>query len=70
MTEEQDPWVRDPVSLAVLQIERRASLNSNPEHARYVLAHGGFTCDRCDYAPRCRFAFDGYNTDGDCLAEK
>lgn len=29
-----------------------------------------FTCDDCRYAPLCDFAFDGYNTNGDCLAEK
>lgn len=29
-----------------------------------------FTCDNCDAAPECEFAFDPYNTDGDCLAEK
>lgn len=29
-----------------------------------------FTCDTCDHAPRCLYAFDAYNTDGDCLASK
>lgn len=29
-----------------------------------------FTCDGCKYAPVCCFTFDGYNTDGDCLASK
>lgn len=31
---------------------------------------GGFTCDNCGAAPRCKLAFDWYNTNGDCLAEK
>lgn len=30
----------------------------------------GFTCDDCPSAPLCEWAFDGYNTLGDCLAEK
>ncbi len=29
-----------------------------------------YTCDQCPCAPTCAFAFDAYNTDGDCLMEK
>ena len=29
-----------------------------------------FTCDACPSNGRCEFAFDPYNTNGDCLAEK
>lgn len=29
-----------------------------------------FTCDTCSHAPRCVYAFDAYNVDGDCLASK
>ena len=29
-----------------------------------------FTCDHCISVHKCVFAFDAYNTDGDCLAEK
>lgn len=29
-----------------------------------------FTCDECGARQTCDFAFDVYNTDGDCLAEK
>jgi hypothetical protein len=29
-----------------------------------------FTCDTCGAVSFCTLAFDGYNTDGDCLAEK
>lgn len=29
-----------------------------------------FTCDNCPAAKTCQWAFDAYNTDGDCLAEK
>jgi hypothetical protein len=33
-------------------------------------ANLGDTCDRCARAATCPCAFDGYNTDGDCLASK
>lgn len=29
-----------------------------------------FTCDTCPSNDTCEWAFDGYNTNGDCLAEK
>jgi len=29
-----------------------------------------YTCYHCRSWQVCEFAFDGYNTDGDCLAEK
>lgn len=29
-----------------------------------------YTCDDCGAAPTCKLAFDAYNSDGDCLAEK
>lgn len=29
-----------------------------------------FTCDHCRSVHKCALAFDEYNTDGDCLAEK
>lgn len=29
-----------------------------------------FTCFRCTLKDKCSYAFDGYNIDGDCLAEK
>lgn len=29
-----------------------------------------FSCDHCSAAKTCDYAFDPYNTDGDCLAEK
>ena len=29
-----------------------------------------FTCDTCKDNDNCEFAFDAYNTDGDCLASK
>ena len=29
-----------------------------------------FTCSRCDRDESCEYAWDLYNTNGDCLAEK
>lgn len=29
-----------------------------------------FTCDKCRGATVCYYSFDGYNINGDCLAEK
>lgn len=29
-----------------------------------------FTCSTCVYAPTCEYAYDGYNTNGDCLQDK
>ena len=29
-----------------------------------------FTCADCEDVTSCKFAFDAYNTDGDCLAIK
>lgn len=29
-----------------------------------------FTCADCPHVDKCEFAFDAYNTDDDCLAEK
>ncbi len=31
---------------------------------------GKLTCEDCEARKRCEFAFDGYNTNGDCLATK
>lgn len=30
----------------------------------------GFTCSNCTGSVQCPYAFDPYNTDGDCLADK
>lgn len=35
-----------------------------------VRAGGTSTCDHCADNNNCEFAFDPYNTDGDCLAIK
>jgi hypothetical protein len=62
-------FTRDPVDADALAKERSSALTfyvgegmATPEQA--------FTCDGCGFAPRCLFAFDLYNTNGDCLADK
>ncbi len=64
----EDQWVRavplTPEELSVhraKQVEFCNQMGSAPEK---------FTCDGCGFAPSCKLAFDGYNTDGDCLYEK
>lgn len=57
-------------------VEERDKQNLEPEVAAFraemVEAFGiaKFTCDDCGARHDCEFAFDPYNTDGDCLAEK
>ena len=36
----------------------------------FVQLKKGFTCNTCTAATTCAFAWDLYNTNGDCLAEK
>jgi hypothetical protein len=55
---------RTPDELAEL---RHESLERERQEGRKV---SEFTCDGCTLAPVCFFAFDGYNTDGDCIASK
>ena len=46
-------------------------LSSDQEEiARYVPAKESLTCNWCPDVGTCPFAWDRYNTDGDCLAEK
>jgi hypothetical protein len=35
-----------------------------------VILTKGMTCDTCQDNDTCKFAFDPYNTEGDCLALK
>jgi hypothetical protein len=55
------PYPRDDFQLAQ---DRAISVTINGE------PQGGFTCDQCGAVRRCKLAFDWYNTNGDCLAEK
>lgn len=36
----------------------------------YVPSKEEFTCNKCPAADDCAFAWDLYNTNGDCLADK
>ena len=40
----------------------------------YLRKHGiryrYITCDKCELRSKCPFAYDPYNTDGDCLLTK
>lgn len=56
---------RTDAELAALRSDRVAVLYTSP-----LIVIDAFTCDECDLARRCVFAFDHYNTDGDCLLEK
>lgn len=52
-----------------LETQERASA----EHRAYMVELTGiqsFTCDDCPAKLSCNYAFDAYNTNGDCLAEK
>lgn len=62
---------RDEVSGEVLAQEReKAVVFLSNTHSSLFSFDTVFTCDSCPTAPTCRLAFDGYNTNGDCLAEK
>lgn len=36
----------------------------------YALKAKDTTCFTCDQKEKCKYAFDPYNTNGDCLADK
>jgi hypothetical protein len=69
------PDSRPPVTLWQL-VQERARSRKDWTRLMERLQDGGdlepieFTCDSCPHARRCKLAFDHYNTDGDCLAEK
>lgn len=63
------PWVAESLEAKrKLLVLRQESV----KHLRLVVGYDveRFTCDDCSGAPDCDYAFDGYNTNGDCLAEK
>lgn len=39
-------------------------------YAEQGMGIDAFTCDDCGARYTCTLAFDAYNTDGDCIAEK
>jgi hypothetical protein len=64
-----EPSIDRGVMLTEEQLARnRASLVQAYAAQGYLVTE--FTCDKCAARYRCTLAFDLYNTDGDCLAEK
>lgn len=69
--EVEDTWPGDVlVDDHVLGRRRDRALRFWRAHISDRSPVGGFSCDGCPTAPRCAWAFDAYNTDGDCLAIK
>jgi hypothetical protein len=48
----------------------RQMRDANREQPDLFNIEAGFTCDACSLAPTCAYAFDLYNTDGDCISSK
>jgi len=64
----EDQWVREtPLTPQELAAYRAEQVAFQEEHFGPTQK---YTCDECGLAPKCKLAFDGYNTDGDCLYEK
>lgn len=59
---------RATVSAETLVRERAERVAWHEEH--FGPAPAEFTCDECSHAASCALAFDSYNTNGDCLADK
>lgn len=56
---------RTPAQISKLRAESKVHLDIIYGHIVDV-----FTCDDCTAAQTCSLAFDGYNTNGDCLLSK
>ena len=54
------------VALQIVNDDVRKSYGKSPEKIAAVEV----TCENCGCNDNCEFAFDLYNTDGDCLMEK
>ena len=50
--------------------EPEAEMTDEEFAARYEVAREDTTCWRCEDKDSCPWAWDPYNTDGDCLADK
>jgi hypothetical protein len=51
--------------------EKQVSKMSTDElDAMYAVPKEDTTCFKCAESGKCEFAYDPYNTDGDCLASK
>ena len=45
-------------------------VNDIPARVEDFLIQERFTCSKCSSREICKYAFDDYNTNGDCLAVK
>ena len=60
-----------PLSKELPQLTIAQKVATFTEEARAnSLTFGAITCEKCPHDPTCQFAWDLYNTDGDCLASK
>lgn len=50
-----------------LPVMRREAIRRSAEAGHTITE---FTCDNCASRLTCDLVFDGYNTDGDCIADK
>lgn len=57
----QNTWVSEASEKRLVELTRLRTGTWTPSVV---------TCDGCGAAASCEFAYDPYNTDGDCLAEK
>lgn len=63
-------WVRDLEVTDAVVVERAARRAAAVADLRTRAAGVRLTCDGCGGSGACEWAFDTYNTDGDCLALK
>ncbi|MEN6550163.1 MAG: hypothetical protein ABFE07_29315 [Armatimonadia bacterium] len=59
-------WLKVAETYASRPLEEGPELE-DPEH---WIEHQDYTCSRCGAEAECEYAYDLYNTSGDCLAEK
>ena len=76
LTKEQVKEKHKEVLQKIIPIEHNAFIDYDKNYiCRYNLysnkiLRDGMTCDTCPDNDTCEFAFDAYNTDGDCIAVK
>lgn len=71
LTKEQVKKKHKEIIKKLIPLERKSGLEPNlgPLLSNHILTKG-MTCDTCQDNDTCEFAFDAYNTDGDCIAIK
>jgi hypothetical protein len=59
------------VSRVITKLEKESAMNDTEARQKSLDDfYRRCTCVGCDESSSCPYAWDGYNTDGDCLAEK